>query len=330
MSEKDKHRVFVILLSHVHVFDFAGAVQVFHEANALGERKFDIRYIAMCGRIATEQNIHLANLQPLEEVKLRRSDILCVPGVDFHQLAGGHLDIEVEAVSALLLDHQRAGGTILSICTGSLILMKLGLLNGRKASTHWKCFDWVKQNFPMVRLEEENLFSVDGNIYTSAGMTAGIDMTLAYLDELYNPLLAAEVARELVINVRREKIGSQKNTFLNFQNKFHPAVYKVQQMLQARMGELLTVSELADDLNMSARNLNRLFKEHTSLGIAEYRNKIKLQEAQKLLAYSKKSIKEIALALGYGTEAYFNRVWKNKHGVSPGKYRQQSLNDMDG
>ncbi len=325
MSELDNRKVFVLLFSKVHVFDFAGAVQVFYEANTIGKKKFDMVYVSTRKDIETEQHIHFSKLELIENVNPRRKDIICIPGVDFEQLAIGKLDVEIETARTFLEDHHQQGGSILSICTGSIVLMNLGLLNGRKASTHWKCFDWVKRQYPLVSIQEESLYSVDANIYTSAGMTTGIDMTLAYLEELYDPLLAAEVARELVINVRRENIGSQKNTFLNFKNKFHPVVYRVQQILQSRMDEIVTVQELALQMNMSERNLNRLFKEHTGTGIAEYRNKIKLQEAEKLLLHSEKTIKEITLALGYQEPAYFNRIWKQRHGISPGMYRKNAL-----
>lgn len=322
MSELDNRKVFVLLFSKVHVFDFAGAVQVFYEANTIGRKKFDMVYVSTRKDIETEQHIQFSKLELIGNITPRRKDIICVPGVDFEQLVTGELDREIETARYFLEDHHRQGGTILSICTGSIVLMNLGLLNGKKASTHWKCFDWVKKRFPLIQLQEESLYSVDANIYTSAGMTTGIDMTLAYLEELYDPLLAAEVARELVINVRRENIGSQKNTFLNFKNKFHPVVYRVQQILKSRMGEIVTVHELASQMSMSERNLNRLFKEHTGIGIAEYRNKIKLQEAEKLLLHSEKTVKEITQALGYQEPAYFNRIWKQKHGVSPGKFRK--------
>ncbi len=323
MSELDNKRVFVLLFSKVHVFDFAGAVQVFYEANTLDKKKFDIHYVSLHSNIETEQHIQFSRLEMIHDINPGRRDIICVPGVDFEQMVNGQLDQEIEAAGKFLWDHHQQGGTILSICTGSIILMNLGLLNGKKASTHWKCFDWVKKQFPQVQLQEESLYSVDSNIYTSAGMTTGIDMTLAYLEELYDPILAAEVARELVINVRRENIGSQKNTFLNFKNKFHPVVYKVQQIIQSRMNEIVTVQELAAAMNMSERNLNRLFKEHAGTGIAAYRNKIKLQEAERLLQYSEMTIKEITQDLGFQEPAYFNRIWKEKYGISPGMFRKE-------
>ena len=329
MSETDKQTIYILLFPKVHVFDFAGPVQVFYEANALGEKKFDMQYVATRHHIETEQSIHFSQLKLIEDIRPRRRDVLCIPGVDFAQLAAGALDEEAAATRSLLWTHHRQGGSVLSICTGSILLMQMGLLDEKRASTHWKCFDWVKQHYPRVQLQEERLYSVDSNIYTSAGMTTGIDMTLAYLEELYDPVLAAEVARELVINVRREQIGSQKNTFLNFKNKFHPVVYKVQQILQSRINEIVTVQELAIDLNMSERNLNRLFKEHTGLGLAEYRNKIKLQKAEKLLTYSDKNIKEITQALGYQNEAYFNRVWKQKYGVTPGAFRRERYEERE-
>ncbi len=317
--------VFVFIFPKVHVFDFAGAVQVLYEANSLGEKRFQITYASSQRQVQTEQHISFGDLKSFDAISIGPRDVICIPGVDFTSLKSGELDASIEQARTLIEGHSRNGGAILSICTGSLILMKLGLLNRRKASTHWKCFAWVKENFPSVILQEENLFSCDSNIYTSAGMTTGIDMTLAYLDELYSPLVAAEVARELVINVRRENIGDQKNTFLNFKNKFHPVVYQVQQILQSRLHELVTVRELADEVAMSERNLNRLFSEHQGKSIATYRNEVKLKEGRKLLIYSDLSIKEIANSLGYASEAYFNRIWKKKYQVAPGKFRKLAL-----
>jgi len=318
-------KVFVLLLPKVHVFDFSCPVQVFYESNQFGEKKFDIKYVASTKEILTEQQVIFSSLTNIEDCKVKPQDVICIPGVDFNAFSSGEIDKEIQRCKDFVKSHHEQGGAIISICTGALVLAKMGLLDYKKCSTHWKCFDYLRSHFPKVKLQENSLFTIDQEIHTSAGMTTGIDMTLAYLERKYDPLLAARVAREMVINVRREDIGDQKNTFLNFKNRFHPVVYEVQQILESRMHEIVSVKQLAEELNMSERNLNRLFKKHMKVSITTYRNKVKLDAAKRLLLYSEKSVKEISGYLGYATEPYFIRLWKKNFGVSPGRFRKGNL-----
>ncbi len=316
--------VYTILLPKVHLFDLACPVQVFYEANEYSEKKFDLCYVSNKSKVESEQHNVFTKVSEMHKVRVRTTDIICVPGVDFLYLKNGQLDEFIESARSFVVDNWKNGCTVISICTGSLVLAKMGLMDRKLCSTHWKCFDYMKSEFPKVKLREKSLYSIDSNIYTSAGMTSGIDMCLTYLERNYNPLLAAHVAREMVINVRREDIADQKNTFLDFDNKFHPIVYEVQQILQNRIHEIVQVRDLAAELNMSERNLNRLFKKHYGQSITTYRNDIKIKEAERLLMYSKKSVKEITDYLGYATEPYFIRVWKKKHNSTPIRFRQKA------
>ena len=314
-----------LLLPGVHLMDLAGPAQVFYEAQQLGRLKIRVQYAALNARIATAQALPLAPTLKLEDIYLGRDDYLCIPGVDFAAVERGDLDELVEQVSDWLHLQHSKGVLIGSICSGALILAKAGLLNGRACTTHWKCMDYLETHFPLTRLKRNRLYCFDDGVFTSAGMTSGIDMSLALVERWSTPLVAAKVAQEMVINVRRPETQNQENTFLNFKNHFHPQVYKAQELLANDLE--LSVEELSDKLHLSSRQLIRLFKRHTGQTLQAYRNQVRLAHAEQLLLHSKQSVQEIALACGYTQARPFIRLWKQSKGSSPGQWRKQHAVD---
>jgi transcriptional regulator GlxA family with amidase domain len=199
----------------------------------------------------------------------------------------------------------------------------MDLLDGIECTTHWKCLEYLRKQFKRTRVKENRIYCFNKGIFTSAGMTAGIDMALALVEQWDSPLVAARVAQEMVINVRRVDSVEQRNIFLDFKNHFNADVYKAQEILSADLNSDFTIDKLPSQLNMSGRHLSRLFKDHTGQTIQAYRDRVRLEYGEQLLMHSEKSVKEIAIACGFENSRQFIRLWKRYKGHTPGRFRQQ-------
>lgn len=318
----DRNIVFLIL-PQAHLLDLAGPAQVFYEASRLGGSTYRISYLSASEEVRLEQGISLAGMLPLSGMSLNAGDFLCIPGIDFTSFRSGRMDTEVDEIADWLLEQRKKGAFLGSICSGALILAKAGLLNHIECTTHWKCISYLKESFPRVKVRDDRLYCFDRNTFTSAGMTAGIDMCLALIEQWDSPLVAARVAQEMVINIRRVDSVEQRNVFLNFKNHFNPDVYRAQEILSAELSVSFTLNDLARKLHMSERHISRLFKKHTGQTIHDYRNRVRVDLGEQLLMYSDKSIKEIAIECGYENSRQFIRLWKKIHGDSPAIFRSR-------
>lgn len=303
--------------------DLAGPAQVFYEAAQLGRISIHIQYVALEPKVKTAQQLGLGPAININDLRLQRDDFLCIPGTDFADLEQGELNDYILGLGEWLREQRNNGVLLGSICSGALILAKLGLLDGHACTTHWKCMDYLEANFPAVRLKRNRLYCFDKGIFTSAGMTSGIDMSLALIEQWCDPLLAAKVAQEMVINVRRPETQSQENTFLNFKNHFHPQVYRAQELLASDLSTTFTLEDLSQRLHLSSRQLARLFKRYTGQTIQAYRNRLRLEYGAQLLLHSGLSVKEIAQNCGFTQSRQFIRIWKKAKGCTPGEWRKR-------
>lgn len=305
------------LYSKAHLLDLSGAAQVFYEANSFSAKKYRLQFVSVKDKITTEQGLQLAKLVPISQVNLQKNDMIVIVGIDFKSFTRGEMDEEIEQSKHWIKENYQRGVYLSSICSGSLILAKIGLLNGKHCTIHWKCLDYARKKFPKAKFSDSHLYVFDKGIFTSGGMTCGIDMALALVEKWSNPLVSAEIAQEMVINIRRADTQNQKNIFLDFKNHFNSEVYKAQQFLANNLQSSYTLKNLAADLNMSERQISRLFKSHTGETIQQLRDKIRLDHGENLLNNTELTIKEIASQCGYRSPRQFSRVWKMRFGSGP-------------
>ena len=320
---KRVRQIIFLLFPGVHLQDLAGPAQVFYEAGQLGQKAFKIIYAAPASKIMSEQQLQFSSLIHPEKIDVQPDDLICIPGIDFASFERGLIDDAIAEIKPWIIAQRKRGIAIASICSGALILGKLGLLDRIECTSHWKCLAYMKKQYPKARVLDHRLYVFDHGIFTSAGVTAGIDMALALIEQWYDPLLAAKVAQEMVINVRRAETSEQKNTFLNFKNRFHEDVYRAQEILANHLEATYGVEDLAAELNMSSRHLSRLFKVHTGQTIQAYRDQLRMTHGEQLLRNASLSVKEIAVSCGFENARQFTRVWVKTNGTSPGAYRQQ-------
>ena len=316
-------KIVFLLFPKMHLQDLAGPAQVFYEASELGNRNYKILFAGLDQSVTSVQGLHLSALEDIQNLSLKKGDMVCVPGFDFASFQAGELDAAIERAGNWLWMQREKGVYIASICSGAMALGKMGLLDHVECTSHWKCLAYMKEQFPKARILENRLYVFDKGIFTSAGMTSGIDMALALVERWRSPLLAAKVAQEMVINVRRNETAGQKNIFLDFKNHFNADVYKAQEILANRLDASFTIKNLAQKMNISGRHLSRLFKEHTGETVQAYREKMRLEHGEQLLLHTEMSIKEIAAQCGFGNPRQFSRFWRGAKGCAPGEFRRK-------
>ncbi|MEX2397388.1 MAG: DJ-1/PfpI family protein [Balneolales bacterium] len=318
-------KVVFLIFSKTHLLDLAGPAQVFYEANNIGGLGLEIIFASPNPESVSEQGLSFAKLNSPENITLTSCDFLVIPGIDFASFKKGELQEEIHRVGNWLRKQSSGKVHLASICSGTLILAETRILNGFSCTSHWKCIDYIKKQYPKVNILTDRLFVKDRNIYTSAGMTSGMDMSLAILEELYGPILSSKVAREMVIFMRRDKASKQESVYLDYQTHFNPAIHQVQNYIISHPEENPTLDELAKVANMSARNLTRMFKEVTGHTVIEFKQDVKAELARTLLNNPDYTLETIASKCGYENVRQLQRVWNQKYGKSMSAWRKQDM-----
>lgn len=208
-----------------------------------------------------------------------------------------------------------------SICTGAFVLAAAGLLDGRRATTHWYFCHQLTKSYPRVTVDPEPIFLRDGNIYTSAGVTAGMDMTLALVEEDFGSEVALRIARAYVMFLRRPGGQSQFSTPLSFTASSESPLNKLQVWILEHLQETLPVERLASRVNMSSRNFARVFVREFGMSPGEYLARVRVEAARKRLEDSNQGVDRIAADTGFGTAESMRRAFIRTLRVSPNDYR---------
>lgn len=307
-------RVIFLLLPDLEILDLAGPLQVLHEANGYGS-DFDIRLCAATRSVPTTERLMLGELQPLGEVA--SGDLVIIPGVPFASLG----KVDRDTVNWVKRTYE-SGAKLCTICTGAFVLGRAGLLDGRQCTTHWSRIEQLQHEFPRARVVTNRLFVEDGPITTSAGMTAGIDLTLSIVERQNGPRHAAAVAREMVVYIRRDGSHKQDSVYLDYRSHLNPGIHRVQDILSGQPERRQTLRDLASVGNMSERNLTRVFRQTTGISIGEYVAKLRVELASSLLADPQLSLEAIASRCGFESGRQLRRTWKRVVGLPASQFRK--------
>lgn len=208
-----------------------------------------------------------------------------------------------------------------SICTGAFLLARTGLLNGRRATTHWKYCELLARRYPAVKVEPDPIFVRDGSVYTSAGVTAGMDMALALVEEDAGSELALEVARELVLYLRRPGGQSQFSAALNLQASDREPFRDLGTWVLEHLRSDLSVDVLASHVGMSPRNFARVFRAEMKTTPAKFVETLRLEAARRRLQESNASLESIAATCGFRNCDAMRSTFRRALRVAPGEYR---------
>jgi len=280
------------------------------------EPRFRVRLISLDGR-ATRHFVPVS-LQPGGSLaSVRRTDLIVVPAVepDFESARRANAPL----LPWLRRWHER-GTTICGICTGVTLLAEAGLLDGRRATTHWAVADKCRLLYPQVRWEPERFVTESGNIFCGGGLYAAIDVSLYLVEKYCGHEIAVQTAKALLLQTPRVWQSAYAAVPPRLAHD-DDAIQRAQTWLFQHFQKTVRVEELAARVGMSPRNFARRFSAATSESPIDYLHRIRIDAARHLLESRRKSIGDVGVAVGYGDEAFFRRLFKRRTGSSPRDYR---------
>lgn len=311
------HRIGLLVFPGSQLLDAAGPADVFDVANRLAPAPlYAVQLLSPAGGpVRTSSGVALAT-EAATPARLARLHTLLLTGAarEAELRAAAACAGTARAVRAAAPRLQRLG----SVCSGAFLLAAWGLLDGHRATTHWAGAARLRQGFPAVRVEEDALYVQDGRLWTSGGVTAGIDMALAMVALDGGRWLAARVAQELILPAHRVGNQSQYAEVLQAQAGRYGSLVD---WARARLTEPLMVEHLAEQAGESPRSFHRHFVEATGQTPAAFVEQLRLQAAREQLAAGA-SVKAAARAAGFGSDTVMGRAFQRRLGLSPAEYRR--------
>ncbi|QJW35439.1 GlxA family transcriptional regulator [Cellulosimicrobium protaetiae] len=313
----DARRVAVVGYPGSELLDVSCVTSTLAMANRLGAAPaYDVVLLTPAGGpVVCDSGLTLEAQGSLQRWT-RPLDTLVVAGGLGHTAAG---------TDPLVVAHVRrlAGLSrrVASVCTGSTVLAACGLLDGRRATTHWHYADQLARDFPAVHVDPAPIYVRDGDVYTSAGVTSGLDLTLALVEEDHGPDLARRVARVLVTYLQRPGNQAQMSMFTAGRQVRDAVVRDVVDHVTSRPDADLSLGALADHAGVSPRQLSRLFVRHTGRTPARYVRRARTEAAAHLLVTTDRTVAAIARECGLGTAEALRQAFSSEYGQPPSQYR---------
>ncbi|MEU9890999.1 GlxA family transcriptional regulator [Sphaerisporangium sp. NPDC051011] len=312
------HSILVILFDGVQPLDVAGPLDVFSAAARFTGSASTPPYIVRTASLGGETVRSAGGLRlapDLDLADVEDPDLLLVPG------GPGVGDVDNRLVTWL---RERAPNVkrVVSVCTGAYLLAEAGLLDGRRATTHWASCDYLASNYPQIQIDPSPIFVRDGSISTSAGVTAGVDLAMALVEEDFGRAVAHEIARLLVVFLRRPGNQAQFSVPLSAQIARSDPLREVQYWAVANLASDLSVPAIAQRAGLSTRQFARAFAEQVGMTPGRYVDLIRLEAAQRMLTDTRDGVIRIARRCGYGTPEAMRRAFMREVGLSPTEYRR--------
>lgn len=309
--------VLIFAFPGAQIIDIAGPAQVFTTANDEGATpRYDVRLVAVNpGNVVTASGL---SLLATEVPSNGEFDTLVVPGGP-----GVHGLKDDVLTRATLQDLSRRARRVCSVCTGAFLLASTGILDGRTAVTHWRSCERLSKEFPAVKVDPLPLFTNDGSIWTTAGVTAGIDLMLKLVQLDQDSTLAIKVARRLVVYMRRAGGQKQYSEPLSLQTLGSPLYERLSRRIASDPTAPWTVDKMAQVAGQSLRTFHRRFRETTGNSPADAVEKVRCELAYSLLQTTELSLAQIAGRTGLGSQSSFRRAMYRQFGVSPTELRKR-------
>ena len=312
-------KVAIVVFPQLQVLDAVGPLEVFTAASQLaGGGEYEVELVASSrDAIATSSGLQIVP---------HRTTARQPGSLDTVIVAGGLGAIAAERDERLVRWIERAAANarrVTSVCSGAFLLAHAGLLDGRRATTHWASCEYLAKRYPAVEVEHDSIFVRDGNVWTSAGVTAGMDLALALVEEDLGREIALETARWLVLFMQRPGGQSQFSSNLSAQLAERRPLRDLQAWIVENPDADLSVDALADRAHMSPRNFARAFKGEVGLTPARYVEAVRVERASAALESTSAPIERIARDCGFGTPETMRRAFGRRLGVAPGDYRRR-------
>jgi transcriptional regulator GlxA family with amidase domain len=309
-------RVVIVTFDSVQILDVTGPLEVFSTATRLVlPAQYDVELVSVSGGMIWSTSGM--------EFQTSRMDEVHGP-VDTLMVAGGR-DMDAACTDTEMLAQLRRLATpsrrVASVCSGAFLLAAASLLDGRRAVTHWAECHRLAHDYPEIDVDPDAIYVHDDHLWTSAGVTAGIDLTLALVAEDHGRKAAAAVARQLVVYLRRSGGQSQYSALLAAQDADTQPIQDLLAWLPEHLTQDLSIPKLALLTNLSERHFSRLFKAEVGVGPAEHIESLRLEAACRLIETTHLTVEQVASTCGFGTVETMNRAFRRRLGTTPLQHR---------
>lgn len=313
-----KGEVVIVAYDGVQLLDVAGPTEVFDGARRALGNYYSVRVASVGGHdIMTSAGVRLGVQVDLAEFDADLDTVVVAGGWGYADAAR-----DGETVGVMRRLSTRAD-RVASVCTGAFVLAEAGLLDGRRATTHWAYCEALAEAYPTVTVEPDAIFVRDGNVITAAGVTAGMDLALSLVEEDHGVQLARQVAQWLVVFLQRPGGQSQFSTWSRARAPGDDALRRLLADIAADPAADLSIPTMADRLSISPRHVSRLFARELGMPPGRYVERARVEAARMLLESSREGVDVIARRCGFGTAETMRRAFIRELNVPPSAYRDR-------
>ena len=313
-------KVAIVIFDGVQALDVAGPLDVFAEANTLlsEQQKYEVSLVGpRAGAVTCSNGMQLS--VPFGYADLDTQwDLLLVAGGP--QLPDAHPSSEF---LAWLQNQARNATRFGSVCNGAFVLAHAGLLDGKEVTTHWADAGRLADEFPQASVQPDKIFVRDGRLFTSAGVTAGIDLCLSLVAEDWGHELAVRVAKRLVVYIQREGGQSQYSPYIGAGKEDDPIIGKVHRYVTEHLTDALSIEQLASAVSVSRRTFSRLFAKYAKVTPSVFVEQVRVDSARKLLEDTDAPLKTVAFKCGFRSATHMRTTFSRRLEVTPKQYRQR-------
>ena len=310
-------RVVIVAFDGVQPLDVVGPAEVFSTAARLRPPGYRIEVVASKAEPIRASSVTLVPDRATAACRGPIDTLICAGGTGVREAASD------EPLVRWLKTAAKRSRRVASVCTGAFLLARAGLLDGRRATTHWSACAALARRHPEISVQPDPIFVRDGDVYTSAGVTAGMDLALALVDEDLGRDVALEVARWLVLFLRRPGGQAQFSAQLAAQAAEREPLRELQGWIPDNLDADLSVPALARRVSMSERNFARAFRNEVGMTPGAYVEAARVERARIALETASEPIEVVAQRTGFGTVETMRRAFRRRLGVSPGDYRNR-------
>ena len=314
-------KIFFVIFPNYQVLDVAGPMEAFGKANEYAGDYAITLLAKQAGATKSSGPVSLiADRSFLDVTKqeLTNLDTLIVCGGE-----GAHIALGDEQLIDFVTRASRQARRVVSICTGAFILAEAGLLNKRRATTHWDGVELLARNYPEIEVESDPIYVCDGRFWTSAGVTAGIDLSLALIEKDLGAATALAIARRLVVYMMRPGGQSQFSAQLKFQRPKQNRLSSLIDWIEHNSAQDLSIPALAARCAMSERHFARCFAEEVGITPARFVEHSRLEHARRLLEQTEETMDRIAHESGFGSAEILRRTFQRHLHLAPSDYRHR-------
>jgi transcriptional regulator GlxA family with amidase domain len=310
--------VVFVVLPNVVLLDVAGPADAFRNANNRVPGSYRLRFVAPEPEVMAAVGLSFSGLEPLP-ARFAPGTLLVLTG-----LAGSGVDADEPATRRVIewLRSSSRPELLLCVCAGSVLAAHAGLLAGRECTTHHEHLAELRSAEPRARVLDNRVFVEDGAVFTSAGVTAGLDLALHVIGQQLGPRVAADIARELVVYRRRAGTDPALSPWVMHRNHLHPAVHRVQDAVARDPAARWSAAQLSAVACTSPRNLARLFAEHARCSPLDYVQLIRVALARELVTQSHLDLERVAARAGFRSAQHLRRVWSRWETRPPSAFRE--------